>query len=120
MDYLRSEQLVNLHERTGIHAFALFARGHLDDADCAEACETPGALDFIPTVLKKTVQDVIRLFDCHTSSQGVRECFYVFICPTSNSLIVGPLSSDKRPALRSELSETIRKGLRRSTSPFRL
>lgn len=106
-------QMRGLNSRTGMHAFAFFGRGHLDDPSVPEVIETENALDFIGDVLSRNVRDVARLFDNFTTTRGSSPSSSAYItCINLTFHIALDITKDSRPKLRTELSESIMMGLR--------
>lgn len=56
-------QILNLHERTGVRAFAIFSRGNPDDTALPYCVDSDGALDFFVQVLGLSAADVMRKFE---------------------------------------------------------
>jgi hypothetical protein len=57
---LTQAQLLDLFERTGIRAFAFFARGHADDPSRSHCVDSDDALDFFAQGLDMTVPHFMR------------------------------------------------------------
>ncbi|KAF7358607.1 hypothetical protein MSAN_01199400 [Mycena sanguinolenta] len=67
------EELIDLHERTGVRAFAVFSRGNGDDAALPHYVEAGGAMGFFPDELKITAVETLRMFEryaCTCASGG--------------------------------------------------
>ncbi|KAJ7869151.1 hypothetical protein B0H14DRAFT_3132426 [Mycena olivaceomarginata] len=57
------KQLLDLFERTGIRAFAFFARGHADDPSRSHCVDSDNALDFFTQGLDMTAPHFMRKFE---------------------------------------------------------
>ncbi|KAJ7723595.1 hypothetical protein B0H14DRAFT_2641780 [Mycena olivaceomarginata] len=57
------EQLTNLYERTGVHAFAIFSRGNADDDTLPQAVDSDNALEFFLQEMGTDQLDVMRKFE---------------------------------------------------------
>ncbi|KAF7341854.1 hypothetical protein MSAN_02040900 [Mycena sanguinolenta] len=56
-------QLIDLHERTGVRAFAVFSRGNGDDAALPHYVESGGAISFFPDELRIPSVEALRRFE---------------------------------------------------------
>ncbi|KAF7341886.1 hypothetical protein MSAN_02044200 [Mycena sanguinolenta] len=57
------EELIDLHERTGVRAFAVFSRGNGDDAALPHYVESGGAISFFPDELRIPSVEALRRFE---------------------------------------------------------
>ncbi|KAJ7868473.1 hypothetical protein B0H13DRAFT_1897049 [Mycena leptocephala] len=89
------QQLRNLYERTGVCGFAMFTRGHPDDPAAPYIVDSDNARDFFEDALEIPCFDVVRKME-------------QWACTRGQNL----QKSNKLDAVRSEVSNTVKHGLR--------
>ncbi|KAJ6587573.1 hypothetical protein DFH09DRAFT_1274476 [Mycena vulgaris] len=67
--------LLDLFERTGIRAFAMFSRGNPDDSALPHCVDSDNSLDFFEEMLKVSSLDALRSYEsfCCTRDNGKKE-----------------------------------------------
>ncbi|KAJ7858439.1 hypothetical protein B0H13DRAFT_1901820 [Mycena leptocephala] len=89
------EVLRNLYERTGVCGFAMFTRGHPDDPAAPYIVDSDNACDFFEDALELPCFDVVRKMEQWSCTRGQNA-----------------QKSNKLDAVRSEVSNTVKHGLR--------
>jgi hypothetical protein len=69
---------VDLYDRTGVRAIALFSRGNVDDPALPYSTDSDGALGFFIEELGFSSLDVIRRFETWSVSQDEGNCSAIY------------------------------------------